>query len=209
MFTRNAASSSLLAVAALILGACQSLPVTTDYNPSESMAICRTYTWAHEHVGGNSSGQPAAFANPLNADRLRAAIEANLSARGLARAADPKSADCVVGFAIGSRVVFDDFGPYGGGWGGYWGPRGWGGWGYGGFYDYPWVHEEGRIAVDVFDARTRQAIWHASVVQNVVRLTGPHAEAKINEAAAAIFTKFPGTAPGSPVAPNTAPRASS
>ena len=65
MFTRNAASSSLLAVAALILGACQSLPVTTDYNPSESMAICRTYTWAHEHVGGNSSGQPAAFARVM------------------------------------------------------------------------------------------------------------------------------------------------
>jgi hypothetical protein len=203
MFTGNAVPSSLLAVAALALGACQSLPVTTDYNPNESIATCRTYTWAREHVAGNSAGQPAAFGNPVNADRLRAAIEANLAAKGLAKAADPKSADCVVGYAIGSRVVVDDFGPYG--WGGY----GWGGWGYGGFYDYPWVREEGRITVDVFDARTHQAIWHASVIQNVVGLTGPHAEAKINEAAAAIFTKFPGAAPGSPVAPNTAPRASS
>jgi hypothetical protein len=174
--------------AVLLACACTSLPVTTDVNPNASVGVCRTYAWAQEHVAAGV--QPAAYGNPLNSDRLRAAIAANLASRGLQPAADRKDADCVIGYAIGSRIVADDFagvgyGGYGWGWGRGWGP--WGAWGYG----YPYVHNEGRISVDLFDARTRAAIWHASVNQNVTNLTGPSAETKINEAAAAIFTKFP------------------
>ena len=68
---------------------------------------------------------------------------------------------------------------------------GWGGWG--GFgYDQPYVRDETRIAVDVFDARSRTPIWHATVSQTVSDLRGPRAEEKINAAASAIFAKFPG-----------------
>ena len=192
--------------AAASLGACTTLPVTTDVNPHESLAICHTYSWAQEHIGGNG-GPGAAFANPVNADRLRAAIGANLAAKGLVLAPDAKSADCVVGYAMGTRQVFDDFG-YGWGWGGGWGRRGWGyggwGWGWGGPGGY--VENEGRIAVDLFDAHTRSAIWHASVEQNVAGLTGPNAEAKIDAATAAIFAKFPVIGAG-PVPAPPPPRA--
>jgi hypothetical protein len=57
------------------------------------------------------------------------------------------------------------------------------------------VENETRIAVDLFDSQSRKPIWHASVSQNVSDLTGPNAEARINAATAAIFTKFPGGAP--------------
>jgi hypothetical protein len=57
------------------------------------------------------------------------------------------------------------------------------------------VSDETRIAVDVFDAKTRTPIWHASVSQSVSDLTGPSAEAKINAGTAAIFAKFPVGAP--------------
>ena len=68
----------------------------------------------------------------------------------------------------------------------------WYGWGWGGgFYDGPYVYDETRIAVDLFDAKSRIPIWHASVSQTVSDLTGPHAVEKINAAAAAIFAKFP------------------
>lgn len=169
------------------LGACTTLPVTTDSNPNASVAVCHTYAFAQEHSAapGQAGG---AFGNPVNADRLRAAIAANLAARGIQPAADRKAADCVVGYAIGSRVVADEFAGYGIGWG--WGRRG--GYGYGGWgYDWPPVYNEGRIAIDLFDARNHQAIWHASVNQNVTDLTGPKAELRINEAAGAIFSKFP------------------
>src|SRR5271156_5793330 len=113
------------------LGACTTLHVTTDVNPNFSVANCHTYAFATELTGGAD----AAFSNPLNADRLRAAIEGNMAARGVTKAADKASADCVVGYALGTRQVFNDYyagwggwGYGGGGYGGYgWGRRGWGG----------------------------------------------------------------------------------
>jgi hypothetical protein len=53
------------------------------------------------------------------------------------------------------------------------------------------VSNETRITVDLFDAKSRKPIWHAAASQSVSDLTGPNAEAKINAATAAIFTKLP------------------
>ena len=100
----------------------------------------------------------------------------------------------VVGYAIGTRQVFNDYyGGWGPGWGVGWGVgyrlgRGrYGGWG----YDGPWVEDETRIAIDIFDARAHKAIWHGAVSQNASDLRGADAEAKINAAATAIFAKLP------------------
>jgi hypothetical protein len=46
--------------------------------------------------------------------------------------------------------------------------------------------------VDLYDAKSRQPLWHASVDQSVVGLTGTAADNKIKAAVAAIFTKYPG-----------------
>jgi hypothetical protein len=169
------------------LAACTTLPVKTDANPNMSVSNCHTYAFAQEHVA--NADQPAAYGNPLNAERLRVAIESNLAAKGIQRA-DRASADCVVGYALGTRQVFNDY--YGGlgvGFGGGFGRRGFwgGGWG----WDGPYVSDETRIAVDLFDAHSRTPIWHASVSQNVSDLAGPNAEAKISAGTAAIFAKFP------------------
>jgi hypothetical protein len=183
------------------LAACTTLHVTTDVNPNFSVANCHTYTFATERSGGAD----AAFSNPLNGDRLRAAIESNLAARGVTKAADKASADCVVGYALGTRQVFNDYySGWGPGWGvGYgWGRGGYGwggGWGGGWGYDGPWVQNETRIVVDVFDARAHKAIWHGAVSQTISDLQGPNAVTKINAATAAIFAKLPiGTPPAPP-----------
>src|ERR1700730_8102821 len=102
---RTAAAGAL----ALGLAACSSLPVTTDVNPNMSVLNCHTYACAKEFVA--NANQPAAYGNPLNAERLRVAIEANLAARGIQRV-DHASDDCVVGYAMGTRQVFNDY--YGG-----------------------------------------------------------------------------------------------
>jgi Domain of unknown function (DUF4136) len=190
----------MVAALAATLAACTTLHVTTDVNPSFSVSNCHSYAFAMER---NAGGPDAAFGNPLNGDRLRAAIESNMAARGVAKAADAASADCVVGYALGTRQVFND---YYAGWGVGWGPGlgrrgGWGGWG-GWGYDGPWVENETRIVVDVFDARAHKAIWHGAVSQSIYDLKGPNADAKINAATSAIFAKLPiGNAP--PPAPAT------
>ncbi len=89
---------------------------------------------------------------------------------------------------MGTRQVFNDYYAGWAGWGG-WGRRGgyYGGWG----WDGPYVSDETRIAIDLFEAKSRTPIWHASVSQNGSDLTGPNAEAKISAGTAAIFAKFP------------------
>src|SRR5271168_524314 len=125
--------------------------VKTDSAPNTSVGICHTYAFADEHVANGD--QPAAYAKPLNAERLRQSIQTNLAARGL-QLVDRSQADCVVGYAMGTRQVFAGY--YGGyygagwGWGGGWRGAGWGG-GLGWGYDGPWLKNETRIAVDVSD----------------------------------------------------------
>src|SRR5271170_2870271 len=161
------------------LAACNTLPVITDANPNMSVSNCHTYAFVQEHVA--NANQPAAYGNPLNAERLRVAVAANLAAKGI-QPADRGTAECVVGYAMGTRQVFNDYyAGFGAGWGYGWGRRGglYGGWG----WDGPYVRDETRIAVDLFDAKSRTPIWHASVSQSVSDLTGPNAEARINAGA--------------------------
>jgi hypothetical protein len=189
MLKKSVVQTLLVAGAVVALEACTALPVKTDYNPNMSVASCHSYVFANEHVA--QSDQQSAFGNPINAQRLREAIEANMAAKGIPLATDHKAAECVVGYAMGTRQVFNDYyGDFGVGWG--WG-GGWrrGGWGGGFGYDGPVAYDETRISIDLFDAKSRTPIWHASVSQSVSDLTGPNAVQRINTATAAIFTKFP------------------
>src|SRR5271154_2894692 len=90
--------------------------VRTDSAADMSVGICHTYAFADEHVANGD--QPAAYANPINAERLRVSIQSNLTAKGL-QLVDRAAADCVVGYAMGTRQVFASY--YGGdfrdGWG--------------------------------------------------------------------------------------------
>ena len=128
-------SAAVAGILALGLGACNTVAVRTDYAKDMSASICHTYAFAMEHVA--NADQPAAYANPLNAERLRVSIQSNMAARGI-QLVDRAAADCVVGYAMGSRQVFDGYygGYYGAGWGGRGFRRGFG-WGAGWGYDGP------------------------------------------------------------------------
>ena len=179
----------LVLAVACSLSACATLRVTSDVNtPVLGSVQCRTFSWAGTFHGNDALR--GTVANPVNESRLRAAIQANLSAVGVQPAKD--NPDCLVGYGIGMRNVVEGGYPYGG-----WGYGGWG-WGYGYYggwwgWDYPYVYTEGMIGVDLYDAKTKQAIWHASVDQNLARVSGDKADKKIKDAVAAIFTKYPKT----------------
>jgi hypothetical protein len=171
--------AALIPALACVVSSCNTLYVKSDVNTALIGSVrCGSFAWAGSFRG--NSPLRNTIANPVNESRLRAAIAAHL--RGPVQDA-PGNADCLVGYGIGrTNVVWDD-GPYYG-----WGyPYGWG-WGWPG----PYVYNEGIIAVDVYDAKTRQPLWHASVDQSLYNVSGPKAQKRIDDAVAAIFTKYPG-----------------
>ena len=172
---RAALSVSLIA---LTLSACAPY-VRSDVNTAAiSRVHCGTFAWAGEFR--SNSPLRSTIANPVNESRLRAAIASHL---GVIQPA-PGNADCLVGYGIGGYYVVSGGYPYPYGWA--WGYP-YGGWGGPGPYVYP----EGIIAVDLYDARTGQPLWHATTEQSLFRVTGPEAEKRIDAAVSAIFTKYP------------------
>ncbi len=178
--------TSLVAVAAaFVLGGC-ALSVKSDVNRALVGKVqCHTFAWAGSFRTDSSAR--SRIANPVNESRLRAAISTHLEALGMQLAAS--NADCLVGYGIGAHNVIE--GAYPVGWGAGFGFRH-GGFGFGGFgWDGPYVSREGMIGVDLYEAKTREPIWHASANQDLTGTTGDKAEKKITEAVDAIFQKYP------------------
>jgi len=169
---------ALLTAAAALSAGC-ALTVRSDANHALLSSVhCGTYAWAGAFRG--SSPLRNTIANPLNEERLRAAITAHLAPGGTILPVGTP-ADCLVGYGIGGNYVVDPGfypGPYGYGWGWY----GWSG---------PYVYREGIIAIDLYDGKTRQPMWHASVDQSLFDASGPEAQKRIDAAVAAIFSKRP------------------
>ena len=148
-------------IAALLLTACQTAGVRTDFDPAAPFTSYRTYSWLPSEV-------PRGM-NPLMFRRVKDAIDRSLAARGYSQATP---GDFAITFTIDERdrVHADD---YGSGWGGYgWGGWGWGGccWGWGGWgpgWGYPAVDiyttTQRSIIIDVYDAKTRAPAWHGVV----------------------------------------------
>jgi hypothetical protein len=180
-----------ISAACVVATGCTTLRVTSDVNKSLVNSVkCQSFDWAGSFRG--NSDLRSSVANPVNEARLRTAIQANLTTLGVHQTAE--NPDCLVGYGIGSRNVVDTWAYPGYGWGGGWGAGyGWrhgyayGAWG----WDYPYMYQEGVIGVDLYDNKSKQAVWHASANQNLNGVTGDKAEQKIKDAVTAIFTKYP------------------
>ncbi len=191
MFSKRVMYLTGVLAASLALGACSTPQVRYDSDARANLASYRSYVWELPEAEDDTAGGPA-FRNPLNEQRLRDAVDAQLAARGLQAAAEGAKPDAYVTVAVGTRQSAERerrF-PVRVGFGfGTWRP------GFGssvmiyddGFYDY----REGRISVNLYDATTRKPVWYATVEQDLTYLTGADAEKRINAVVAAMFAKFP------------------
>jgi hypothetical protein len=181
MLKKVLVAAVVAAAAGGLLTACTGIMVRSDVNTALIASVhCNTFAWAGSFRG--NSPLRNTVANPINESRLRSAIASHLKMDGAA----PGSADCLVGYGIGSSTAVDW--AYGYGWGypyGFGYPYGWG-------WPGPYVYREGIIAVDLYDAKSGQPLWHASADQSLYGVSGPEAEKRINAAVAAIFTRYPG-----------------
>jgi hypothetical protein len=147
--------------------------VTVDWDKTADFTKYKTYAWG--------KGTPAA--NPLVNDRIIAAIDNELAAKGIQKVDDPTSADLIVLYhaALSEETQLNTT-DMGGAWGVRWG----------GGMSTTTVDKipKGQLVVDIGDAKTKKVLWmgHASetLSDNPEKNTD-----KINKVTKEMFKKFP------------------
>jgi hypothetical protein len=156
---------SLLASLVLLAAGCATGPqFYSDFDPAADFGRYHTYCWAYTQV-------PAGM-DPFLVERLQAAVDRSLAARGLQRV---DAGELAVGFNLGTRINIDS-----GYYGGYNYYPGWG----------PTAYTEGELTINIYDNASRRPIWHGVVSQEIVS-DGPIDWAKLNHAVDVVMNRFP------------------
>ena len=169
------------------LAACSGIRVTSDWDPAVDFSQFQTFAILDE-------GQQAR--NPLNDRRIRAAIAADLSAKGFRQVDTLDKADLAIGFQITTdeRTSYQTV-HHGWSSAGFHRRRShWGG-SVGISTTTQWNYTVGTLVIAVFEARDKELVWEASGSRTKNPSSSPEqSEQRINEAVREIMQDFP---PGS------------
>ncbi len=193
MKTRTTILGMVLAFA--LLGACATtFKATYDHDASNDFSNYHTFAWLTKNPMKVS--QSITTLNPLLEPRIMSALEKALVAKGYKWVADPKSADFVVSFTVGSReeIKVDSYPSMSAGYGvGYPGHWGWGSgyYGYGGTETIVHQYTKGMLAVDVFDVKDRRPVWHGVATKTINESDRDNVDETIKAAVDAIVAGFP------------------
>ncbi|TCH98701.1 DUF4136 domain-containing protein [Roseococcus sp. SYP-B2431] len=180
------------------LAACATGPdVRVDYDRNADFARYRTFGWASP-LGTDRSGYTT-----LTTDRMKAAVEREMTARGYTYA--PNAPDLLVNFhgRFQERIQVSG-GPAFAPPMAYYGYRGYGVWPGYAFGSGPFVDQytEGTINVDLVDRRRDAMVWEGVAVATVTDRDRTFPQERIDTSIAAIFARYPYRAGiGTPVPP--------
>jgi len=191
MMTKDpCARLSLIALAALVLAACETGPqVRSVSEPGANLSIYRTYSFA-ANPGTNRGGN----ITPLTTF-FETAIAREMNARGYQQV--PSGGDLLVNFDAPATEKADiqstpGPGPYYGY--GYYGYRG-------GMYAGPEVqtvrYKVGTANIDVVDAKRKVVVWEGIAEQELTDDVMRNPQPAVDNVVAKMFTQFPGRAPAS------------
>jgi hypothetical protein len=162
-------------VVALFTVACgASIKTSTDYDRNVSFSNYHTFYT----MKGNSSG------NPLMDQRAQSDVESALAAKGWMKVPEGEGQAAVVVHATTKtkhtyETLYD-------GWGGW----GWRRGGFGGSTTFVNDYKVGTLVVDIFDATTKEAIWHGYASDALSNNATSNANVTA-EAVDKMFTTFP------------------
>lgn len=157
-----------------------SAEVTTDSSPSAAFSSYKTYYWAMKPEG----------ASPLIQQRIIEGIDARLQAKGWTLA-DKGDVALAAHVSSSEKQSLDTF--YTGSGMGGWGWRGWGGMGMGSSTTTVQNYTVGTLILDMFDAKTQQAVWRGTATGTLSSSPDKVTKA-LNKDLDKMFAKFP---PGS------------
>ena len=148
--------------------------VKTDYDHSADFAAYKTYSWLKVDAS-----------NSLWTDRIKQAVDQQLSAKGLTM---QPSGGAIAVTAMGRTKEEQSYNTFYDGLGGGWGWRGFGGIG----TTQTTVQETpvGTLTVDMFDARTKKLIWRGTSTKTLSENPEKNTK-KLDTAVADLFKKFP------------------
>jgi hypothetical protein len=168
----------VLCLMGFISGCSSVYDVQYDYDQKADFSGLKTYDWLPV--------PDKADIESLDITRVKAAVNAELRAKGLVMTSD--NPDLLIAEHLGKKdkINVRDWGygyaPYGGYWGGHWGARGVS------VYEY----EEGSLILDFVDAESKKMIWRGVAKAEVDDQATPDEREKlIKEAVQKILKNFP------------------
>jgi Domain of unknown function (DUF4136) len=169
----------LMGIMLLFAGRLSAQEVKTDYDRSANFAQYKTYSW--EHVKTK---------DPLDIDRIKAAINAALSAKGWTQVDSGGEVSVVAIEMTQNQQTLNTFYD---GFGGGWGWRRFGGGGFGEATTTTETYKVGTLVVDLFDAKTKTLLWRGSASDTLSNNSNKNIK-NLDKGVEKIFKRFP---PGS------------
>lgn len=168
----------------IIFASCSTIRVSSDFDKAAPFANYKTYAFTNEAL--------ALPINDLNRNRLFAAIETELAAKGFTKSDNP---DVFIDIQLKGEEIQTATASTTGGYPGY---------GYGGGYRYGWgggfstttidydTYVEGTLFIDMIDGQKKQLVWQGRGTKTLEPdASQKRREENINYAVKQIFMQYP------------------
>jgi hypothetical protein len=152
--------------------------IKTDYDRAANFAGYKTFCW-----------QKVETKNPLWIERIKAAVNSALTAKGWTQA-DPSLGCDVAIVAIEMKRSHDTLNTFYDSFGGGWGWRGFGADGFGESTTTTETYQTGTLIVDFFDAKNKNLVWRGSFTDTLSNNSGKNIK-KLKRAVRKLFEHFP------------------
>jgi Domain of unknown function (DUF4136) len=167
---------ALMGMVFLFAGGLAAQDVKTDYDHNANFAQYKTYSWEHVQTK-----------DPLYVDRIKAAVNAALTARGWTQM---DSGGDVSIMAIQTAHEGETLNTFYDGFGGGWGWRRFGGGGFGDATTTTETYKVGTLIVDLYDTKTKQLIWRGSASDTLSNNANKNTD-NLDKGVEKMFRKFP------------------
>lgn len=168
---------TLAATAILFCATCMAQHVTTDYDRNADFAQYKTYTW-----------EKIQTPDPLWSDRIRAAVNSALAAKGWSEVESGGSVMLVAMEMTQDHQTLNTwYDNFGGGWGWRRGP------GFGGFGESQTTeqtYQVGTLVIDMFDGGAKKLVWRGSVSDLLSNKSEKNIK-NLNKGVEKVFAHFP------------------
>jgi hypothetical protein len=174
-------SIAVVTLLGLALASCATMKTSSHVTRGTEFTHYRTWAWAP--ADAQQTGDPRLDNNPFFQDRLRGAVEHEMTRKGYIRSTLAGSPDLRVHYHANFSKTFEITG----------GARS--GSCYGNCEPEAYAYEQGTLVIDVVDARTETVVWRGWMLDNMEGVIDRQdvMEREIDTAVAKMFELFPTT----------------